>query len=342
VRREIGNHMFDFLHNLRKSDEEKVQEALTAYLDDALTPGEKRDFEQRLAADEALRADLEQQRIVKENLIALPRLRAPRNFTLDPALYGRPQPASRLYPALRTATVLAAILFVVVFSADLIGTVGPMGLAGAPAEMELSQRASEPEADLAFTDEAAAGVEVTRVVEAEMVVEEAEEAVAEEAVRAEEAAPIEAPAEEVAEEERAMEEAELAPLAPAEPAAGGEAMSATPPLAASEGEEFSQDGTADMAATERPQPTPTAAASPAAPTSLAQALGEAKATDDALATSEARTLSPEPEDAPTDVEADQRGEGGLDDLPVLRILAIALGIGVIFLGTATLFLRRRI
>ena len=259
-------HMFDFLHNLRKSDEEKVQEALTAYLDDALTPGEKRDFEQRLAADAALRADLEQQRIVKENLTTLPRFRAPRNFTLDPALYGRPQPAGRLYPALRTATVLAAILFVVVLSADLLGTVGPMGLASAPAEMELSQRASEPEADLAPADEAAAGVKVTRVVEEEIVVEEE---------LVEEVAPEAAPIEEAAAEEPAMEEAELAPPAPAEPGGGDTEMSATPRMAASEGEAIPQDGTADVAATvtatATPQPTPTAAASPDATTSLAEA-----------------------------------------------------------------------
>ena len=105
--------MIEFLRNLRKSDEEKTQEALTAYLDGALTPGEQRDFEQRLADDEALQSDVEQQRLIKESLATLSHLRAPRNFTLDPARYGRPQPAGRLYPALRTATVLAAILFVV-------------------------------------------------------------------------------------------------------------------------------------------------------------------------------------------------------------------------------------
>jgi anti-sigma factor RsiW len=332
--------MFDFLRNLRKSDEDKIQEALTAYLDGALAPSEKRNFEQRLAADEALRADLEQQRLVKANLSALPRLRAPRNFTLDPALYGRPQPAGRLYPALRTATVLATILFVVVLSLDLIGTARPLGLAGAPSEAELSQLVSEPEADLGFADEAAARVEVTRVVEAETVIEEAEEVVVEEA----------APIEEAPEEAPALEEAELAPLAPAEAESGGESVSATPPLAASEGETAPQDGTADVPAAEleplttvtaAPLPTPTAAPSPDAATLLAEALDEVGAADDDVATAEARALPPELQAAADEVAGQERG-GGLLDLPILRVLAIALGIGVVLLATATLLLRRRL
>ena len=70
--------------------EEKRQEALTAYLDGALTPAERKRFERLLASDRALRASLEEQRLIKASLRRLPRMRAPRNFTLDPARYGRP------------------------------------------------------------------------------------------------------------------------------------------------------------------------------------------------------------------------------------------------------------
>jgi len=108
--------MFDFLRDLRKSDEDKRQEALTAYLDDALTPGENERFEQRLAADEDLYASLEEQRLIRASMRRLPRLRAPRNFTLDPASYGRPVSSSAytFYPIVRAATAIVAILFVLV------------------------------------------------------------------------------------------------------------------------------------------------------------------------------------------------------------------------------------
>lgn len=333
--------MFGFLRNLRKSDEEKVQEALTAYLDGALTPGEKRRFEQRLAVDEALRADLAQQRLIKESLSALPHLRAPRNFTLDPALYGRPQPAGRLYPALRTATVLAAILFVVLLSVDLLGTVGPLGLAGAPEEVEFSQIASEPEAELGFADQAESVVEVTRVVEAEMIVEEAEEVIVEEVAEEE-------PAEEEAAEAPAMEEAEMLVPAPAEPDSGEERIFATPPLPASEGELLPQEGAADDSAAElllpatvtaSPQPTPTAAPSPEVTAALAEASGAERASDEDTATAEAKALPPAPQVEP-DVEPAR--EGALFDLTLVRLLAIALGIAVILLAAATLMLRRRL
>jgi anti-sigma factor RsiW len=118
--------MFDFLRDLRKSDKEKEQETLTAYLDSALTPTQMIQFEQRLSVDADLRRKLEQQRQIKENLRLLPKVPAPRHFTLDPAVYGRPQfqPGFNLYPALRTATVLVAVLLVFAVSFDLFtGTV---------------------------------------------------------------------------------------------------------------------------------------------------------------------------------------------------------------------------
>jgi hypothetical protein len=113
--------MFDFIRNLTKSEAEKRQETLSAYLDNALTPREKAAFEEQLRSDSALRASLEEQRLLKQNISRLPRLRAPRNFTLDPAVYGRPapQPAIRLYPIMRTATALAAVMLIFLFSLEL-------------------------------------------------------------------------------------------------------------------------------------------------------------------------------------------------------------------------------
>jgi hypothetical protein len=129
--------MFDFLRNLTKSNEERQQETLSAYLDNGLTPEERVAFEEQLEVDPALLASLDQQRLVKQNLTELPSMRAPRNFTLDPALYGRPTPKAffSLYPVLRTATAVAAVVLIFLFSLDLFSSQNEQSdiLAQAPA-----------------------------------------------------------------------------------------------------------------------------------------------------------------------------------------------------------------
>lgn len=104
--------MLDFLRNLTRSAEEKRQEELNAYLDGELRGREREQFEALLASDPALQAEVAQLRATKEQVAQLPRLRAPRNYTLDPARYGAPAPGGglSLYPALRLATVLTAFL----------------------------------------------------------------------------------------------------------------------------------------------------------------------------------------------------------------------------------------
>jgi hypothetical protein len=67
-------------------------ELLSAYLDGELTDLEKEQLEQRLARESTLRADLNDLRQTVALVRDLPRLKAPRNFTLDPAVYGRPVP----------------------------------------------------------------------------------------------------------------------------------------------------------------------------------------------------------------------------------------------------------
>ena len=198
--------MFDFLRNLTKSDEEKRQERLSAYLDNNLTPQERSAFETELEADSGLQASLAQQRLVKENLSALPRQRAPRNFTLDPALYGRPTSTTlfRLYPVMRTATVLAAIALVFLFSLDFFSPAQESSdiVAQAPiaasetSNNDLSGGAAEPEMLGAAGGNAETVVEESAeeaeeaMMEVEVVEEEEmESAVSVEAEVAEEAAP---------------------------------------------------------------------------------------------------------------------------------------------------------
>lgn len=69
---------------------ERDLELLSAYLDGELTDREREALEKRLAQDGTLRATLQSLRDTVALVRDLPPLKAPRNFTLDPAVYGRP------------------------------------------------------------------------------------------------------------------------------------------------------------------------------------------------------------------------------------------------------------
>lgn len=114
--------MFDWLRDLGKSQEEKRQERLNAYLDNTLTPRERQALEQELTRDEPLRTELEQLRLFKAAVRSLPRVTVPRHFTLTPEMAGqtrRPQTYS-LYPTLRLATALTAFLLVALLAFELL------------------------------------------------------------------------------------------------------------------------------------------------------------------------------------------------------------------------------
>ncbi len=120
-------------------------EQLSAYLDNQLPPAEQARLAARLADEPALRAELAELRATVAVLRALPRLKVPRNFTLTPAQVRTSRrwslPSFGL-PALRLATALAAVAFVLVFALDL--TAGRQPAALAP----LAQRALTAETPL--------------------------------------------------------------------------------------------------------------------------------------------------------------------------------------------------
>ena len=170
--------MFDFARNLTKSAEEKQQEMLAAYIDDALSPTERRQFEAQLARDEALAAKVRQQRLIKQRLSTMPRRRVPRTFALDPAVYGKPtpQPLFRLYPALQAATVLAALMLMFLVGLEAFG--GAAQQATSEASVAMVEESAETTSDITAQNAAPDEAELTVAESA------AEEAPAEEAVAA--------------------------------------------------------------------------------------------------------------------------------------------------------------
>ncbi len=87
-------------------------ELLSLYLDNALSTSERAALEQRLATDPVLQAALDDLRRAVAILKATPTLASPRNFTLDPARYGR-RAARRPVGLLRLGAALAATIVVV-------------------------------------------------------------------------------------------------------------------------------------------------------------------------------------------------------------------------------------
>jgi hypothetical protein len=107
---------------MKKRLSPKDFKVLSAYLDGQLTPRESDRLEARLAEEKGLKETLIELRRTRQLLRAVPRLRAPRNFTLTPEMVGKRQPSgARLYPAFRLASAVATLLFVAVVVGDLFG-----------------------------------------------------------------------------------------------------------------------------------------------------------------------------------------------------------------------------
>jgi len=328
--------MFDFLRNLTKSAEEKRQETVAAYLDEALPDRVRQQFEQEMAQDEALRQEVEQLRLIKHSLRQLPQREVPRNFILDPAKYGRParQPWVKAYPVLRAATAMTAFFLIFALATGIFTGLG----AGEPA-------ASAPAADVAQME----SVEVTRVAteETEMQAFEAgDEALAEEELMEESAAEAEAMPEEMAAEEMAAEEAteEEAPPAPAATAVTG--------ITDSIQGDTAEDGTTAseplLAPTPTLVPTPTVSTLPRVtpPTPLPERdmdqMEGYDAANDVVANvpaAEGETGSVEP----TAVlpEGEVQVSGGTQPFDPLLVLQIGLGVLLLLLAGLTFYARRQ-
>jgi hypothetical protein len=98
-------------------------ETLSAYLDDQLGAPESHELESRLRNNPELSQGLEELRRTRMILRSLPKLRAPRNFTLTPSMAGQRGGASTpsgFYPILRLAATLATLFFLIVTAGGLV------------------------------------------------------------------------------------------------------------------------------------------------------------------------------------------------------------------------------
>lgn len=93
-------------------------ELLSAYLDHQLPPDQRARLEARLQQEPDLQSEYEALQRVQLTLRSLPRRRAPRNFTLTPAMVSaRPRPAARL--GWGWVSALATVLLLLVLIGDL-------------------------------------------------------------------------------------------------------------------------------------------------------------------------------------------------------------------------------
>src|SRR5512135_3661590 len=137
----------------RQIDHNRAEELISAYLDKRVSAEEQSFFERHIASCADCRAQLEATRSMVAALKAMPAVKAPRSFVLPREMARQPQRSFlSLYPALRLATVIAALAFVVLFAGDLLinkvgGSSAPQSVpAAAPAPVAMQAPAAPREA----------------------------------------------------------------------------------------------------------------------------------------------------------------------------------------------------
>lgn len=105
---------------MNRKHTDKDLRLLSAYLDGELKESQQRKLEQRLAEEADLREQLENTRKTKSLIRWLPRVSAPRNFTLTPEMVTVRRKKQPWLLTLRWASSVAAILMVVLFGVELL------------------------------------------------------------------------------------------------------------------------------------------------------------------------------------------------------------------------------
>ncbi len=161
----------------RKSEEERRDELLSAYLDGELKEGEREQLEARLSQDPALRAELRTLHQVSSMVRELPRVSAPRNFILSEAMVRGRQPAPApeprrawTAPLLTAATAVVSLLFAVVLTGGLL-LPGVADFAAAPEPVHPMEEAAPLVVDEGPAPEAERDLEVAPTPYPEVAVE---------------------------------------------------------------------------------------------------------------------------------------------------------------------------
>jgi len=203
----------------------RLDEQISAYIDDELSASERGHLESQLASDPELGAELASLQRTVALVHELPQVEVPRNFLLPQSAVSHPRvrraARARLAwaaPLLTAASSVVSVLFVIALAGSLLFRPGLGSLRAPAAAFEAAEEPAAQEGEVARTE---IEVAVTLEVEAEAPVA-AERAEPEAAPLVEEPAPIEAPVEETG-----------PTWSPAEAAAEGaapleEAVSATP------------------------------------------------------------------------------------------------------------------
>lgn len=324
-------------------ERERRDELLSAYLDGQLGARERERLEAQLAADPALRAELEALRRTVALVRDLPSVPIPRNFILAQTMAARPRPARPLRPRrawaapfLTAATAVVSLVFVVVLAGDLLlSGVGQVGFAPAAAPV---LEAEAPQ--MALAPSPVSGTVVVEQVEVEVEAEKVLPAptAAGMPVEAPRAAPPEAPAEEKRYDAETPEE-----VAPTEPGMGGGGPTEEPPAPAAVAP------VAGEATTLTPAPAPTP--SPPVVEEAAEA-PKAAATATAVPERDETPATPTPgevgeaapqvtgEDEPGAAEgergAPEREAGLRARIPPWRVVETILGLAALGLALATI------
>lgn len=170
-------------------------ELLSTYLDGQLNQSEQARLETRLRKDPNLQAAYEQLQRTRLLLRSLPRMRAPRNYTLSPRMIPARTVMPQSYPVLRLVTALASFLLIFALLGDFF-IFRPVDQASLTAEQAVEAPAAVMEAPLVDSQEAA-GSEFAAPTQG-----------------ATEMQALEAPAEPGAERQPTSELLEMAPAAP--------------------------------------------------------------------------------------------------------------------------------
>jgi hypothetical protein len=129
------------MERLSHNHPDNSDELLSAYIDNTVDAGERRQAEQLIAACAACAQEAQDLRMFRALLRELPNVQPRRSFTLDPATVA---PQRRLlFPTLRWSSLVAALLFVVVLGVDVLGDVSIGAQLAMPAAAPAAESAAK-------------------------------------------------------------------------------------------------------------------------------------------------------------------------------------------------------